>query len=145
MNKLLKVLAVLFLVALTAPAMADLNQNDPNIITFDIGTTATSTAAASAIFRIPQDAVIDSIYVTNLSTMTASSTDYATVTFVLNNTAYGTITTAATAITAVTPRALTPTALILHAGDVVQVAVTKTGGVATTNMGVTLAYHNASH
>lgn len=126
-------------------AFAEDNLLDKNVMTFWIGTTATSTAANSAIFRVPQDAKIDSVYITDLSGVIASTTDIVQTTMFLNNAANGYHTSSASAIVAVTPKAITPTVSDLHAGDIIQFKVTKTGGLATTNMGVSVGYHNTNH
>jgi hypothetical protein len=137
-------LIVSLLCCFMPPVKADMNQNDLNIITFDLGTTAAGSGTNSNIFRIPQNAKIDNIYIVDLSGVAIDATDTAIITLYLNNSAYGAYSTANGAITAVTPKALTPTATTLKAGDILQFKLTKGGsGKATTNMGVTIAYHNA--
>lgn len=144
-TKRLFIVALLAL-ALAVPSFAQSNESDPTILTFDIGTTTIAASGAeSGVFRIPKVAKIDSIYVTDLSGVTANSTDYIEVKFYRNNVAYGTMTSSATAMVAVTPRALTPTAAYLAAGDVIQFKLTKAGaGQVTTNLGVTMTIHHTS-
>jgi cold shock CspA family protein len=142
-NLVLLIAAIVICVA--GLVTADPNQQDINMVNFQIGTTAAGAAVNSNIFRVPQNAVIDSVYITDLGGCASSETDTAIVTMFLNNGAYGFFTTASSAIVAVTPKALTPTGVVLAAGDIVQFKLTKgASGQATTNMGVTIAYHNAN-
>lgn len=146
MNKIivsLLIAAVIF--SFSALVQAEDNQLDVNIIAANIGTTAAGTSANSPLYRIPQAAKISSIYITDLSGVASDATDYVTVSMFLNNATYGTFTSSDTAIVAVTPIALTPTGTALAAGDIVQFKLVKVAsGKATTNMGVTVAYHNTN-
>jgi hypothetical protein len=145
MKNLKALLVAVVLVALCVPGFAagSSNESNPQVITFALGTTIAASATESVIYRIPKSAKIDSIYVTNLSTIGVDADNNASITFFLNNAAYGNLSTAVATITAVTPKILTPTGTALSAGDTVQFKLGKGGtGAATTNMGVTLQYHN---
>lgn len=142
MNKIIIVLLAL-VVMFTAPVQADWNQNDEKMLNFNIGSTDAGVAASSNIFRVPMAGKISTIYMTDESGIATDPSDYVTITLYLNNVAYGHYHTSDGAFTAVVPKALTPTALVLAAGDILQIKVTKVGsGKATVNFGVTIAYHN---
>lgn len=141
-----KILLIITLVIMGSVLLAqDMNQLDPSVVSFDLGTTATGTAASSAIYRVPSSCKIDSIYIVDQAGIVKDATDTAVITLYVNNGAYGSFTTATNALTAVVPQILVPTAYKLNAGDILQFKLTKgTPGKATTCMGVTLAYHNTN-
>ncbi len=115
------------------------------IVPFTLGTTIAASETNSAVFRIPQAAKIESIYLTDRLGAASSTTDYLEVKFYLNDSAYGTFTSSGTTIVAVTPIAITPTASVLAAGDVVQFKLTKTGsGAITTDMGITMTIYGST-
>lgn len=145
MRKILVLFMLSLAVCMVPLVQAEDNQLDLNVIPFHIGTTIAGTGANSGIYRVPQACKINSIYITDLSGVAADGTDYINVKLFKNNVAYGTFTSSDTAIVAVTPILLTPTGTSLAAGDILQIQLSKVGsGKATTNMGVTLAYHNAN-
>jgi len=141
MNRIL--LTIVLLAVLITPSYA--NEWDKMVIPFNLGDTGAATTTESGIFRIPQSAKIDTIYVTDRSGFASSTTDYIQVVCYLNGSAYGTFTSSATPVVANTPLLLTPTAKLLVEGDVLQFRLVKQGsGQATTDMGVTVSYFNTT-
>ena len=140
---LIAVMVVALISILTTFASA--NEWDKNVINFIIGTTLAASETVSDIVRIPQSAKIDKIYITDQAGVAKDATDTAIVTMYLNGSAYGNITSADAALVANTPLLLTPTAVNLVAGDIIQFRLTKGGsGKATAGMGVSVSYFNTT-
>jgi len=134
-------LAIILLALAILPAQA--NEWDYMPIPFYIGATASGSDANSGIVRIPQACQIQAIHITD-SVNIGANADGRIVTLWLNGAAYGNVG-SATAQTANTPVALTPTAYNLSAGDVLQFKLTKTGvGTTTTDLSATVAVFNAT-
>lgn len=141
--KLFALVAVALVMTLTTFASA--NEWDKNVINFSLGTTLAASETVSDIVRVPQDAKIDKIYVTDQAGVAKDATDTAIVTMYLNGSAYGHITSADAALVANTPLALTPTAVNLVAGDIIQFRLTKgASGKATAGLGVSVSYFNTT-
>lgn len=135
---------VLFFSILFAP-FAFAGEWDKNVILFNIGTTASGTAANSGIVRIPQSAKIDTIYVTDRLGYAVDGSNYAVVTCYLNGSANGALTSSDTALVAMTPAALTPTISNLSAGDTLQFRLTKVGtGTTTADLSVSVGIYNTT-
>ena len=150
MNKILVVLAIVavYFTFSLAPitnvdaAPAQMNQM---VIPFNIGSTDAASTTNSLVVRVPLSCKIATIYVTNEATIATSATDKVVVTLFKNGSSYGAIDNTTVPFTALTPVALTPTAVKLAAGDVLQFKVTKTAsGKATTSMGISVALFNTS-
>jgi len=135
---------VVALISILTP-FASANEWDKNVINFSIGTTLAASETVSDIVRIPQSAKIDKIYITDQAGVAKDATDTAIVTMYLNGSAYGNITSADAALVANTPLLLTPTAVNLVAGDIIQFRLTKGGaGKATAGMGVSVSCFNTT-
>lgn len=140
-----KMIAVLFALLLTVTSFAGINEQNPETVFFNIGTSIASGGAVSNCFRVDRASTIESIYIVDQSGIATDATDTAIITLYLNNSAYGNYNTSSGAITANTGKALTPTAAKLAAGDVLQIRLTKGGaGKATTAMGVTLSMRRSN-
>jgi hypothetical protein len=141
----LSVISVLFV-----PAWAD--EWNKMVVPLKLGTTTAGTAASSGVYRVPQSAKIDSIYLTDQSGIASDATDYDTVVVYKSGgsiatwTSNGVISTATTLV-AITPKAMTVGTGLgnLDAGDVLQARLTKAGsGKASTGMGLTITYFNTT-
>lgn len=143
-------LAIVLLSIAITPSFADEWEKIPLFFQLGDNTVIAASATQTGIYRMPQAARIDTIYFTSASAVASDASNYMTLTFYRNNSAYGTITTngaaaAGVTLVATTPAALTPTARFLSAGDIVQFKLTKGGsGVAMTDMGVTMTVTNTT-
>lgn len=140
-----KIIAILFALMISVASFAGINEQNPETVFFNVGTSIASEGAVSNCFRVDRASTIESIYIVDQAGIATDATDTVTITLYLNNSAYGNFVTSTAAITANTGKLLTPTATKLAAGDVLQIRVTKGGaGKATTAMGVTLSMRRSN-
>jgi len=133
---------IMTLFVLSAPAHA--TEWEKIIIPFDLGSTSLLGSYTTGMIRIPQSAKIDSVYITGLGGLTASTTDGADLMFLLNNVDNGSWTSSATLVATV-PEVLTPVDTTLEEGDTLFFKLTKVGvGATTSGLGVAVTIHNTT-
>lgn len=150
--KHLRIAALALCLSILFAPFAFAGEWDKNFVALQLGdnTVIAASATNTGIYRVPQDAQIDRIYLTSASAVASDASNYVTLTFYLNNSSYGTLTTCGTtagavSLVATTPSRLTPTGVNLTAGDIIQFKLTKGGsGAAMTDPGVTLSYFNTT-
>jgi len=136
---------ILLAVAILALAIMPASASQWDLLTIDlsIGTTASGAAANSGIVRIPQDAQIVSVHITE-SINVGANADGLAVGLFKNNASLGGIS-SSTALVANTPQAVTPSSYNLSAGDILQARATKTGvGTVTADLTVTVGYFSTT-